>query len=274
MRHSLLIWLIALSASVLPPLVCAQQPVDHLVFSTGTMTGKRIAHETAVVKLALEKSHDRYGDYWFEIDTTSYSRTRTLRSLLAGETINTISAPAQTYLKGGESPPLLLVPVPLLRGTLGKRLLIVKRERLPEFRGLRSPQALAQFSAGLGFDWIDTQIFAQSQLPYTTGSDTKQLFAMLLHGRYDYLPLGMLEAEAALEASGYSAQLAIVDDLLLEYPLPVYLQLSPDEVALAERLTYGLQKAKRDGSLQELFNDYYGDQVDDYVDYHRLSLTR
>lgn len=273
MPHSHLFWLFALSALLLALPSRAQQAVDHLIFATGTMTSKRIEHETAAVKLALEKSRDRFGDYRFDIDTTSYSRTRTLRGLLAGDTINTISAPEQTYFKRGEGPPLLVVPVPLLRGTLGKRLLIVKRERVHEFRHLASTQELAKFSAGLGFDWIDTQFFAQSQLPYTTGTDTKQLFTMLLHGRYDYLPLGMLEAGAALNASGLGAQLAIVDNLLLEYPLPVYLQLSPGKKDLARRLTYGLQQAKEDGSLQALFNQYYDKQLEEYRDFRRLPLS-
>ncbi|WP_020207747.1 hypothetical protein [Gilvimarinus chinensis] len=266
-------WIIAICCTLLVSLPCHSQPLpDHLVFSTGTMTKKRIEHETAAIKLALEKSRDRYGDYLFDVDRTSYSRTRILRSLLTGRTINTISAPEQIYFKESASPPLLIVPVPLLYGTLGKRLLIVKRERVSEFNNLNSRAELAKYSAGLGFDWIDTQIFAQNQLPFTTGTDPQQLFTMLAHERYDYLPLGMLEADAALEASGMSQQLAIVEDLLLEYPLPVYLQLSPDQTRLAQRLEYGLEKATQDGSLKTLFEQYYDAQLEAYRDFRRITL--
>ncbi|MDO3383207.1 hypothetical protein [Gilvimarinus algae] len=247
--------------------------IDRVVLSMGSMTQSRVEHETAITRLALEKSRDRYGDYSLDVHTTIYSRSRALRSLFVGETINAVSAPKMSFQVESTQQPLIVIPVPLLKGTLGQRLAIVRRDRLAEFNQIRTLEQLQQKSAGIGFDWIDKHFFEHNGLAYTTGADTTQLFNMLLHQRFDYLPLGMLEAESALEHSGMADQLAIVDNLIIDYPLPVYLQVSVNRPELAERLAYGLKNAQEDGSLDALFETHYGALMEKFSDYRRISLA-
>lgn len=232
---------------------------DRVVVTPGSKSEDRTAYENAVVELALEKSKPRYGDYSLTLQDVVYSRTRTTRLLMEGEEVNVITSTPLSL--DPELPPeaLITIKIPLLHGMLGKRQLIVRRDRLTEFDSITSLAQLRSFRAGLGFDWSDSVFFEHNKLPYNTGTSVQQLFTMLQRKRFDYFPLGLVEASSALAGSGLAGELTIVEDLMIEYPLPVYIQVSAAKPKLAERLEYGLKQAQGDGSLEQLFNYHYGD---------------
>ncbi|WP_339617091.1 hypothetical protein [uncultured Gilvimarinus sp.] len=225
----------------------------------GEVSESRKAHETAVIKLALEKSRERYGPFELKITNRSLSRPRTIRNFSEGSMAQVVTAPALAYRVDSDEQPLKAIPIPLLQGLLGRRQAIVRRDREADFTEVKNLEQLRQFNAGLGFDWIDQDYFRDAKLPFTVGSSINQLFNMLAHGRFDYLPLGILEAEKALAASEHAAQLVIVDNLIIHYPLPVYAQVSHNHPEIAKRLTFGLELAREDGSLEALFDQYYGE---------------
>lgn len=239
----------SLLTSAAPP-----EPATDAVIALGNMSEDRIEYELAATRLALEKSRDPYGDYRLSIDRQPYSYSRLLRMLQLGNEINMISAPVTA---GHRQAPLKIVKVPLLRGMLGKRLLIVRREDLADFERITQLSQLRAYTAGLGFDWTDLLFFDHNRLPYSTGSDITQLFTMLQRKRFDYLPLGQIEARSALANSGLGEQLALVKGVMIQYPQPVYLQVSANRPDLAQRLEYGLSRAQADGSLQQLFEQHY-----------------
>ncbi|MDO3387559.1 hypothetical protein QWI17_17080 [Gilvimarinus sp. SDUM040013] len=232
---------------------------DRVVLTPGSSSVERTRYESAVVELALNKSKARFGDYTLVYHDIAYSRTRTTRLLTEGNEVNVITAPHLAL--DPKLPPnaLTTIRIPLLKGMLGKRQLIVRRDRLAEFEQIENLTQLRQFTAGLGFDWSDNLFFERNQLPFFTGTSIAQLFNMLRHQRFDYFPLGLVEASSALANSGMAQELAIVENVMIEYPLPVYIQVSANKPQLAQRLEFGLQQAQADGSLQALFNYHYGD---------------
>lgn len=225
----------------------------------GGVSESRKAHETAVIRLALEKSRERYGPYELKVTNSTLSRPRTIRNFSEGTMAQVVTAPALAYRVDSDEQPLIIIPTPLLQGLLGRRQAIVRRDQAADFAKIKSLAQLRQFTAGLGFDWIDQEFFRDAELPFTTGASITQLFNMLAHGRFDYLPLGVLEAEQALAQSEHAAQLVIVDNLIVYYPLPVYAQISHNHPHITERLTFGLEAARKDGSLNALFDQYYGE---------------
>lgn len=227
----------------------------------GNMTETRKAHETAAVRLALEKSRDRYGSYHLSINSNKLSRPRAIRNLSDGKIIQVVTAPELTYRIETDEQPLITIQIPLLQGLLGNRKAIIRRDRAKDFADIQTLEQLKRFNAGLGFDWLDRDYFRSSDLPFTIGADVEQLFNMLAHGRFDYLPLGSTEVTSALAASEHTEQLMVVDNFLIHYPLPVYVyvQVSRSCPDLADRLKLGLERAAKDGSLDNLFNQYYGE---------------
>jgi len=227
------------------------------IFWNGDMTEGRVRHETAVIKLALEKSRAKYGDYEFRVDSSLLSNQRVERELREGETINLTSSPLWMINKS-DDPPLIVIPVPIAHGLLGYRRCIVRKADLPRFAQIKTLEDLQKMTAGLVSTWSDVDIFETAGLAWHGGKTIEQLHSMLARSRFDYLPLGSIEVEQSLENSAYREQLAIAPDLIIYYPLPILVQVSINQPLLAERLEYGLRQSQEDGSLDRLFDEHYG----------------
>lgn len=152
---------------------------------------------------------------------------------------------------------LLPVRIPIDRGMMGWRLLLVRHTELPRWRRVRSAADLAGFVGGQGHDWPDTAILRANGLQIGTSSSYEALFRMLSAGRIDYFPRSILEVDAEL-ANGRHADLAIVPGLMLHYPAAAYFFVSPARPDLAAELRAGLDAAVADGSFQRLHREHYG----------------
>lgn len=156
-----------------------------------------------------------------------------------------------------ESSGLLPVRIPIDRGLLGWRLLLVRRNELAQWRRVNSLADLRDRLAGQGHDWPDTTILRANGLQVGTSSVYEALFRMLAAGRVDYFPRSILEIDAEL-AGGRHPQLAIAPELMLHYPAAAYLFVSPSRPELAAALKAGLEAAVVDGSFQRLHKEQYG----------------
>ena len=156
-----------------------------------------------------------------------------------------------------EASGLLPVRIPIDRGLMGWRLLLVRRSDLDAWRDVRSLDDLRQRLAGQGHDWPDTTILRANGLPVGTSSGYDALFRMLAAGRIDYFPRSILEIDAEL-AGDRHPDLAIAPRLMLHYPAAAYLFVSPRRPQLAAELKTGLEAAVADGSFQRLHREFYG----------------
>jgi hypothetical protein len=156
-----------------------------------------------------------------------------------------------------ESSGALPVRIPIDRGLMGWRVLLVRRAELPRWERLRGLDELRQRVAGQGHDWPDTAILRANGLQVSTSSGYAALFRMLASGRFDYFPRAVFEVDAEL-AGGRHGELAVVPNLMLHYPAAAYLFVSPRRPALAELLRKGLEKAVAEGSLQQLHQAHLG----------------
>lgn len=151
----------------------------------------------------------------------------------------------------------LPVRIPIDRGLMGWRLLLVRADDLPRWRDVASLQALRGRLAGQGHDWPDTAILRANGLQVATTSGYEALFRMLAAGRFDYFPRSILEIDAEMDGN-HHPQLAIVPGLMLHYPVAAYLFVNPRRPELAEELRLGLEAAIADGSFQQLHRARFG----------------
>ena len=156
-----------------------------------------------------------------------------------------------------ETSGLLPVRIPIDRGLIGWRLLLVRQNDLPRWRRVRSLADLRDRVGGQGHDWPDTTILRANGLQVGTSSSYDALFRMLSAGRIDYFPRSILEVDAEL-ANGRRPDLAIVPGLMLHYPAAAYFFVSPSRPDLAADLKAGLEAAAADGSFQRLHREFYG----------------
>jgi len=150
---------------------------------------------------------------------------------------------------------LSAVYVPLTKGLLSHRLLIIRREDLARFNKVDSLEKLQMFKAGQGHDWPDLKILRYNMLPTMSSSSYEGLFGMLFMRRFDYFPRGLQEAWPELTSLATS-DLIIEPRLLLQYPAPVYFFVHPKNKKLNARISAGLKIAMADGSFNTLLYNY------------------
>lgn len=205
-----------------------------------------------VVDLALARANSKLEIRPIDLDMP---QGRTLMELAAGRGSIDLMWTMTDIQR--EASGLLPVRIPIDRGLLGWRLLLVRRGELAQWRRVRTLDDLRWRVAGQGHDWPDTTILRANGLQVGTSSGYEALFRMLAAGRIDYFPRSILEVDAEM-TGGHRAGLAIVPGLMLQYPAAAYLFVSPARPDLAAELRTGLEAAVADGSLQRLHREFYG----------------
>jgi hypothetical protein len=119
-----------------------------------------------VLRGALERTRDRYGDYVLEPSIAMHEKRRiyVLEHNEAG--INVSLFPAQK----GLDKTLIPVRIPVDRGMLGYRVLLIREAEQPAFDKVRSIDNLKQFTFGLLSFWEDVPIMKESGLTVVAGT--------------------------------------------------------------------------------------------------------
>lgn len=145
------------------------------------------------------------------------------------------------------------VYIPIDRGLLGWRMLLIRQADRAKFESIQSLAQLQQYRGGQGQGWTDTSILRQAGLVVATATTLPRLFPLLAASRFDYVPLGLNEIDDLLDRYRAEAPGVVVDrHLLLVYPFGRLFFVRKDEAALHEAIQTGLQQAFADGSYQRM----------------------
>lgn len=231
----------------------------------------RYHYDWLVLRTALEKTAAAHGRSSIRQFSEAMSPQRVAQELLLPDgRINIMARAASPEFNQ------LFIPVqiPIDRGLLGYRVLLVRKDDVSRFARVRNVQDLRKLRAGMGKGWADVAVLAHAGLPVVAGSAHENLYAMLLANRFDYFARGVDEAQWEIQEYGPRfPQMVIEPTLLLRYPLPRYLYLRRDAQgeALARRLTAGLEIMVRDGTLEALFRQHKGPVIESlHLDQRRL----
>lgn len=146
------------------------------------------------------------------------------------------------------------VRIPLMKGLLGSRLLIIRTDSLGKFEQIKTLDDLKKnVSIGQGLDWPDTTIKTAAGLRVVTSSSYETLFRMLKARRFDAISLGANEIDDEL-ARQHDPELVIEKNIAIAYPAPVFFFVAPNRKALAERIEKGLHLMIEDGSFNAIFD--------------------
>ncbi|MEH6631286.1 MAG: hypothetical protein V7776_10685 [Halopseudomonas aestusnigri] len=146
---------------------------------------------------------------------------------------------------------MIPIKIPIYRGILGLRLLLVKNDRSNQLGTIDTIDDLRNYAGGHGLHWGDLPVYQANNLPVVTHINYDNLFQMLIGKRFDYFHRGLNEIWE--EQGRYSDQLSIVDNVMLFYPHPVYYFVTKKRPQLATQLEKGLKIAVEDGSFEKLF---------------------
>ena len=219
----------------------------------GDATDLRAVYPVAVLRLALEKA-----GVAAELVPAAVpmEQERAIRALAKGNLIDvlwTVSTPERERR-------LRAVRVPIDRGLIGWRVLLVKHTALSRFRSITNVGELAALRGAQGHDWPDLPILRANGLDVLASPHYESLFDLLERGRIDYVPRGVSEVRP--EAKTHAGKGIVIEPgLLLHYPSALYFFVHPENGALAAQLDRGLRIAHTDGSLAALLDQAYGEDL-------------
>src|SRR5690606_39187704 len=184
-----------LALGLLPGLAAAAAAPPTIVYLRPQSTYDiRDQYYVELLQLALDKTRDTYGDFVLEPAPFIMLQGRAIRSLAENRYLDvlwTMTAPEREQ-------ELLPVRIPLVRGLLGYRALIIRKQDADRFAALRQLDVLSSLRAVQGHDWPDTLNLRANGLPVTSSSYHPTMFDMLRLGRVDYFPRGINEAWSEL----------------------------------------------------------------------------
>jgi hypothetical protein len=209
-----------------------------------------------LLQAALDQTRPVYGDFVLTTSPLIDERPNGL-SLLTEEGGITVSVFSS---RAGYSGELIPVRIPIDRGLLGYRLLLIRATDQPEFDAVAKGGNLRAIRFGALVSWSDVAIMRNAGLAVVTGESFDGLFKMLAARRFDALTRGAGEIQREVtERRKDFHGLAIEQSLLLHYPMPVYFWFrnAPEGRRLAERVDAGLHAMLANGSFDTLFHQEF-----------------
>lgn len=169
---------------------------------------------------------------------------------------------------------LLPIRIPIDRGLLGWRLLLIRKSDEARFAQIESVAQLAALHGAQGHDWPDLDILRGAGLDIYPSPHYESLFNMLERGRIDYVPRSVSEIGVELARHNNNGQFAIAPRLALHYPAAEYFFVHRQRAELARQIEAGLRRALADGSFDALFRQYHAESIKqaDLASRHILQL--
>ena len=144
------------------------------------------------------------------------------------------------------------IRVPIYKGLLGKRLLVIRKQDEEKFAKIKNKNDLAMFVAGQGTHWPDNDILATNGLVVMLGIEPESLYKMLQANRFDYFPRGVVELFS--EAKFINGTDLVIDkNIFLSYKNPLYFFVNNKNTELAERLEKGWEIILKNGEFDTFF---------------------
>jgi hypothetical protein len=238
----------------LPPQVAWAAELVVSYRAPETLQDERIAYDSALLRLALDKTLISHGPYRL-VATPAMNNPRAISSVKAQDFSNFISVLSfdPDLAKAG----LDYVRFPTNLGVVGYRVCFVAAGRADAFKQVRTLEDLRQFTHGQGLGWVDALVLRANGFKVIEAASYDALFKMLAKGRFDLFCRGV--NEVLPELKGHQGQPGLILDrsIAFHYPLPQFFYTHRDNRALLERVTKGLQQAYADGSLMALFHQHY-----------------
>lgn len=215
----------------------------------------RYNYRIDLLKLVMDKTVDSDGSYSLEAVEGEMTQSRWLAFLEEGKKVNVGFFPSNKEREAR----FLAIKVPILRGLLGYRVSLIRKDRLIDFSKIKSLDELKTgYYAGFGNQWADMKILRANNIPVVGTAKYSSLFKMLSAKRFDYFPRGINEAWNEISKEKKSHPELVVDPYIaLYYPYPVYFFVNKKNLKLADRIERGLKLALEDGTFKELFLKYH-----------------
>lgn len=207
-----------------------------------------------LLTLALDKAGEEY--VLHPVTLSNFRESRSVMSVAKGvydiHWMNT-NKTRETVLRP--------VRVPLFKGLIGWRLLMIRSGDEDRFADMRDLEPLRNLKTVQGHDWPDSAILESNGLRVIRTPHWEGMFKMLYAGRVDYFPRSVVEVWK--EQSVFSGlDLAVDQHVALAYPSAYYFFVRRNNMRLAEAIERGLLAAIEDGSFDRVLMAHFGESLE------------
>ena len=221
------------------------------------------AYAIEMIKLGLEKAGRKFE---LVVQDGALSAPKLREELVSGN-IDVVWMATNMDMEENTLP----VRVPLYKGLLGHRVLIVHKDNRHIFDHVETMDDLRRFKFGQGVGWADTEIMKANGLTVVEATKYEGLFHMTDGKRFDAFPRGVHEPWGELK-NNKDLELAVDSNLMFVYTSPYYLMVTPRRPDLAADIERGLLMAIDDGSFDQKF--FNNDMVKMVLKYANLKDRR
>lgn len=223
--------------------------VNYSWYRAGRIQLKYDTYYVELLKLALDKSVDKYGEYQLNKVDAGASQQHMIELTRRQHLINLI----WTMTSKEREEKLLPIRVPLFKGLGGCRIFLIKKGQQYLFDQLENKEALKSLVAGQGENWPDTEILKSNGFNVLTADEHQTLYLMLAKSRFDYFPRAIHEA---INEQAQYPELTMEKRFVIYYDSPFFFFVNKENKRIAKRLEYGLLEAIKDGSFERFFEQY------------------
>jgi ABC-type amino acid transport substrate-binding protein len=247
-------------------LAATEQPSSNVVTTSvklwnGNKTESRQQYEREVLEAVLKATTAVQGNYQLQEDLTDYPLAADEASVFRSKGFDIFGTVAGNAKLANEKK--ILIPLPLMKGLLGYRILIIRATDKEKFAAIKSAQQLQQLRLGIPSTWADAELFRQNGYKVEEKGSFDDLFTRLENNEFDYVSFGANEVAGVFAQRAVQSGKLIVDSsLLVYYPFPLVFYVNPNNKALAERVTAGLKIISSNGELDKIFNRYFGAELE------------
>ena len=230
--------------------------VAQIKFWNGNKTSSRQQYEREVLEAALNATVASYGQWQLQEDLTDYPLAEDEASVFRIKGFDIFGTVAGNAKLANEKK--TLIPLPLMKGLLGYRILIIRAEDKEKFSAIASAHQLQKLRMGIPSTWADAELFRHNGYRVEEKGSFDDLFERLQNNEFDYVTFGANEVTGVFsERAAASGKLIIESSIVVFYPFPLVFYVNPDNEILAERVARGLQAISNNGVLDGIFNRYF-----------------
>jgi hypothetical protein len=152
------------------------------------------------------------------------------------------------------------IEIPILKGLNGWRIPVVSTKNKDLFKKLTSFDNFKKLKPGLFNRWSDAKIMKYNGIDVKTSSNYDGLWTMLAKNRFDYFPHSILIVDQEMTKYQH-LDISLEPSSIIYYPTAYYFYVGKENNSLHKDINKGLKLAFDDGSLNDMFNQHYGDVV-------------
>lgn len=239
----------------------ADSNVDTLTvdFWNGNRSEIRQDHEREILEAILEATFAEFGPWKIKESCEEYPGDEESKAFSQKNHDVLVTIAGNQKFNDDE---VIVINKPLAKNLLGYRVPIINQKDALKFPKI-SEANIKQLTQGIPETWSDANIFRHNGFNVSEEGTFDDIFHRLANDNFDYVTLGANEVKSIFENRASKIEgLIIEDELMFFYPFPLVFYVNPDQSELAMRLEKGLSIIEKNGTLDAIFDKYYGNLVE------------